>query len=493
MRRNYPVIGNLRYLLETIRPELRQYIVESDLDGSPFNRMERAQIYQRAKNVNDTVPFGTRRNLYEINSSWACHSMWPKTVPPDSARQIIGTEEWGCKKPYSSSILNISAMSYGAISENAILSLNNGAKFGNFYHNTGEGGVSKYHRKNGGDLVWNIGTGYFGCGTGDEKRVFSPECFLDTLEQANGQVKMIEIKLSQGAKPGHGGLLPRSKITKEIADARKLPFPAESDCHSPSFHSAFNSSHELVEFISALRELSSGLPIGVKLCAGKPGDVAQFCRAIHESGTGPDFITIDGAEGGTGAAPPEFSNSLGLPLEEGLVLIRNMLVGAGLRDKVKIIASGKVSTGFSIVKNLALGADVTNAARSFMMSLGCIQALKCNSNKCPTGIATTDKELMHGLVPADKAMRVYSYHKLTVESALEIIGAMGHTSINDLNSDDVMRRIRSNEVRTLSEHFPSIAPGSLLDGAAPERLQSVWDTCESVAPHSQSDFKRWIY
>lgn len=479
VRRNYPVIGNLRYILETIRPELRQYFVESDKDGAPFDRLHRAQVYQRSKNVNDTIAFGTRLNLYDINSTWACHSMWPQNIAPESARHTIGSAEWGCKKPYSSSILNVSAMSYGAISENAILALNQGAKFGNFSHNTGEGGVSKYHRQNGGDLVWNIGTGYFGCGTGDEKRMFDQTCFQDTIDETNGQVKMIEIKLSQGAKPGKGGLLPKSKITKEIADARKLPFPAESDCISPSSHSAFNSPHQLLGFISLLRESSGGLPIGIKMCVGKPGEVAALCKAIYESGTGPDFITIDGAEGGTGAAPPEFSNNIGVPLEEGLVLVRNMLVGAGLREKVKIIASGRIISGFSIVKNLALGADVTNSARGFMMSLGCIQALKCNTNKCPTGIATTDKELMHGLVPDEKSARVYNYQRLTVKSAVEIIGAMGNTSIDHVSSDDITRRVRSNEVKTLSEHFPNVENGSLLDGTAPQRLQSVWN-----APHS---------
>ncbi len=478
VRRNYPVIGNLRYILETIRPELRQYIVESDEDGTPFDRLHRAQIYQRAKNVNDTVAFGTRRYLYEINTTWACHSMWPKNISCESARHTIGCEEWGCTKPYSSSILNVSAMSYGAISENAILSLNQGAKFGNFSHNTGEGGVSKYHRQNGGDLVWNIGTGYFGCGTStvDGKRIFDTTCFIDTIEEAGGQIKMIEVKLSQGAKPGHGGLLPKSKITKEIADARKLPFPAEHDCHSPSSHSAFNCSHELLNFISHLRETSGGIPIGIKMCVGKPSEVAALCKTIHDSGTGPDFITVDGAEGGTGAAPPEFSNSVGLPLEEGLVLVRNMLIGADLKHKVKIIASGRITSGFALVKNLALGADITNSARGFMMSLGCIQALKCNSNKCPTGIATTNKELMHGLVPEDKSVRVYNYQRLTVQSAVEIAGAMGVSAIDELSSDDIMRRVRSNDVRTLSEHFPIIEAGSLIYGSAPPKLQSLWDS-----------------
>ena len=395
--RNYPVIGNFRYILETIRPELRQYIVESDMDGRPFDRMHRAQIYTRAKNVDDTIAFGTRRNLYEANTDFACHSMWPKTISRENARVMIGTKEWGTSKFYSASIFNISAMSYGAISDNAILALNTGAKLGSFYHNTGEGGVSEFHRRPGGDLVYNIGTGYFGCGSGSDKRAFDSSCFLETIDESKGQIKMLEIKLSQGAKPGHGGLLPRAKITQQIADARKLQYPALHDCHSPSSHSAFGNSHELLEFIANLRELSDGLPCGIKMCVGHPKEFATLCKAIVDVGVGPDFITIDGAEGGTGAAPPEFSDSIGLPLQEGLVLARDILDGSNLRGKIKLIASGRITNGFSITRNLALGADITNSARGFMMSLGCIQALKCNSNKCPTGIATQNKDLMFGL------------------------------------------------------------------------------------------------
>ncbi len=401
VRRNYPVLGNLRYVLETIRPELRQYIVESDMDGRPFDRMRRAQIYTRAKNVDDTIAFGTRRNLYDVNTDFACHSMWPKKIQKDDARVCIGTEEYGTYRTYSASIFNISAMSYGAISDNAILALNAGANLGQFYHNTGEGGVSYFHRQHGGDLVYNIGTGYYGCGTfekgGGEKRIFDSTCFQETMDESRGQIKMIEIKISQGAKPGHGGLLPKAKITKEIAQARKLAFPPEYDCHSPSSHSAFSNCHELVTFIAQLRELSGGSPVGIKMCIGQPQDFANLCKAIIEVGIGPDFITIDGAEGGTGAAPPEFSDSVGLPLEQGLVLARDYLVATNLRDRIKLIASGRITSGFSITRNLALGADVTNSARGFMMSLGCIQALKCNSNKCPTGIATQNKELMYGL------------------------------------------------------------------------------------------------
>lgn len=486
IRRNFPVIGNLRYIAETIRPELRQYIVESDMDGRPYSRLRRAQIYQRAKNVNDTLPFGTRRDVYETNHEWACHSMYPKTITSEEARRCtIGTSDFGTTQPYSASVFNISAMSYGAISDNAILALNQGAKLGNFYHNTGEGGVAEPHRACGGDIVWNVGTGYFGCGSGEaEKRVFEPSVMKETIEEANGQIKMIEIKLSQGAKPGHGGLLPRSKITKKIAEARKLPFPPVDDCHSPARHSSFNDPWEMVEFINLVRETSGGLPVGIKLCVGSPSEFGNLCRAMVETGNGPDFITVDGAEGGTGAAPPELSDSVGLPLEEGLVTVRNMLVGAGLRDKVKINASARVTSGFSIVRAIALGADITSAARAFMMSLGCIQALKCNTNKCPTGIATQNKKLMFGLDPEEKAARVYHYHKKTMESASDIVGIIGHESFAEMSPKDIMRRVKQGEVATLAECFPEVKPGALLKGDAPERLQHVWD-------HRTS--QRWIY
>lgn len=483
IRRNYPILGNVRYILETIRPEIRQYLVESDTDGRPFGRMHRAQIYTRAKNVDDTIAFGTRRNLYDTNTDFACHSMWPKHSMKTSndARVRIGNPNYGTTKKYSASIFNISAMSYGAISDHAILALNGGAKLGQFYHNTGEGGVSQFHKRPGGDLVYNIGTGYYGCGTfssgdGDHnKRIFDECCFQETMDESNGQVKMIEIKLSQGAKPGHGGLLPKSKITPEIADARKLAYPPIHDCHSPSSHSAFSNCYELLAFIAKLRDLSGGLPVGIKLCIGQPHDFANLCKAIVEVGVGPDFITVDGAEGGTGAAPPEFSDSVGLPLEEGLVLARDFLVGANLKDQIKLIASGRITSGFSVTRNLALGADITNSARGFMMSLGCIQALKCNSNKCPTGIATQDKDLMYGLDPQIKSVRVYNYQNKTVKSALDIMGAMGCETLDDLTSDMIMRRVRSNEVLKLSQHFPMVDPGCLLDNSAPTRLQSVWD------------------
>lgn len=492
IRRNFPVLGNLRYIFETVRPELRQYIVEGDDDGKPFHRMQRALVYSRAKNVDDTIAFGTRKDVYQTRHDWACHSMFPNTLDEqEGARITVGSSAFGTTKPYSSSVLNISAMSYGAISDNAILALNQGAKLGGFYHNTGEGGVSNSHRQGGGDLVWNVGTGYFGCGSSEgQNRIFEPSMFKETIDECDGQIKMIELKLSQGAKPGHGGLLPKAKITKEIAEARKLPFPPVSSCHSPVRHSAFHTAHELVEFLGTVRELSDGLPVGIKLCVGQPGEFAALCKAIHEVGMGPDFITVDGAEGGTGAAPPELSDHVGLPLEEGLVAVRNLLIGANLKDKIAINASGRITSGFSIVRTIALGADITCAARAFMMSLGCIQALKCNTNKCPTGIATQNKELMHGLDPGDKTHRVYHYHSRTVNAASEIVGIMGYTSFSDVQAHDVMRRM-DNRVLSLSEYFPEVEPGCLVEGTGPSRLQAVWDGC--TYDTMMDSRRRWIY
>jgi glutamate synthase domain-containing protein 2 len=340
----------------------------------------------------------------------------------------------------------------------------------------------------GGDIVWNVGTGYFGCGSGiGEQRVFEPTMMKEVIDEASGRIRMIEIKLSQGAKPGHGGLLPKAKITKEIADARKLPFPPVGDCHSPSRHSSFRNAHELVRFISRVRETAGGIPVGIKLCVGNPGEVAVLCRAILETGEGPDFITVDGGEGGTGAAPPEFSNSIGLPLEEGLVAIRNLLVGAGLKDKIAITASGHVCTGFSLVRTLALGADTTSAARAFMLSLGCVQALKCNTNKCPTGVATLDRRLMYGLDPTEKSVRVANFHRKTVDAAAAIVGAIGRSSFVEVEPDDIMRRV-DGQVRTLAEQFPQVEPGSLVQGSAPARLQYVWDNCDQ-----NPAVKKWIY
>jgi len=504
--RNYPVLGHVRYMLETIRPEIRQYLVESDMDGRPYERNRRSIIYQRAKNVDDTMAFGTRRDVYATNYEWACHSMWPKpTMDAEQARCTIGTASFGTTQPYSASVLNISAMSFGAISDNAILALSQGAKMGGFYHNTGEGGVSKSHLEGGGDLVWNMGTGYFGCGTTDPetgKRIFDGEIFQETIRESKGQIKMVEIKLSQGAKPGHGGILPKAKITAAIADARKIEYPATGDCHSPPGHSAFDSPEGLVQFIVKVRKLSDGLPVGIKMCVGDPSEVAALVKAMVKLQNGPDFISVDGGEGGTGAAPPEYSDSIGLPLEEGLAVVRNFLVGADMKEKVKVNCAGRVTNGFSVVRMIALGADITCAARAFMMSLGCIQALKCNTNKCPTGIATQDKKLQYGLDPHNKTNRVYHFHKKTVHAASEIVGTIGRESFDQISSGDIMKRVRQGKVQTLSEYLPEVEPGCLLTGSGPIRLQQVWDSVPddevvlvdgTSSSRRSSSPKRWIY
>ena len=466
--RNYPVLGNFRFLFEMIRPEIRQYFIEGDDDGRPFDRNHRSIVYQRSKYVPETIPFGTRRDTYEVGYEFARHSLYPKQVDMSKSRVTIGGS--ACKKPYSASLLNVSAMSYGALSDNAIKALSAGAKMGGFYHNTGEGGVSRFHIEGGADLVWNIGTGYFGCRHAKDG-TFSPEIFKNTLTKFP-TIKMIEIKLSQGAKPGHGGLLPAAKLTPFIAEARGVPLG--TDCHSPPNHSAFTGPHGLVKFISQLRELSDGLPIGFKICIGQREEFAAIVHAMLAADVYPDFITVDGGEGGTGAAPPEFSNSVGMPLVDGLTLVNNILIGAGVRDRMKIICAGKVSSGFSIVRNLALGADLCNAARAMMFSLGCIQALKCNSNKCPTGVTSLDPVLMNGLDPTVKSVRVRNFQHKTVESCLDIIGAMGHTNPADIEPRDVMKRVAINKVETFENLYPTPDEGSLLTGNGPAELQAIW-------------------
>jgi glutamate synthase domain-containing protein 2 len=392
-----------------VRPEIRQYFVEADLEGTPFNRENRSLIYSRSKKMSDTMPLGTRRDVYEVGYEWVNHSIWAEVVPKENERITFGGPD--CLQPYSGSILNISGMSYGALSENAIVALSTAAKLGGFYHNTGEGGISRFHREGGGDLVWNVGTGYFGCRT--EGGQFCERMFAENA--CTPQVKMVEIKLSQGAKPAHGGMLPKEKITPAIAEARGLVGRGlTEDCNSPARHSAFANPRELMLFVRKLRGLSGGKPVGFKLCVGRPKEFAALVRAMLETGVAPDFITVDGGEGGTGAAPPEFSNHVGMPLMEGIWVVRSILEGAGLRDRVKIIASGRVVSGFSLVKALAMGADACNAARAMMFALGCIQALKCNTNKCPTGITTQDPELMQGLHVPSKALRVANFQMGTV-------------------------------------------------------------------------------
>lgn len=458
--RNFPLLGVLRYAFEKIRPEIQQYFVESETNGTPFPREQRSLVYQRAKMETDTLPFGTQRNVYEEGYEWLNHSIVPKKVNAESLRVKIGGPR--CAKPYNASILNISAMSYGSLSKNAVLALNGGAKLGGFYHNTGEGGVSPYHLAGGGDLVWQIGTGYFGCR--DENGSFCPATFAETATL--DQIKMIEIKLSQGAKPGHGGILPAAKVTEEIVAIRKVKMG--KDVISPPSHSAFNTPVGLLNFITLLREKSGGKPIGFKLCVGKRSEFISICKAMVSEQVYPDFITVDGGEGGTGAAPLEFSNSVGAPLEEGLSFVVDALRGFDLKKHIKVIASGKIANGFHLFSRIALGADLCNSARAMMLSLGCIQARVCNTNRCPTGVATSDPSLVYGLDPEDKKVRVYHFQQGTVKAFSELVGAVGLIDTTGIRREHVMRRTALQGARSYAELFPEIRQGTFLKGNAPD-------------------------
>ncbi len=464
--RNFPILGTFRYFFEAIRPEIQQYFVESDTDGVPFPRETRSVVYQRAKQQTDTLPFGTQRDVYAEGYEWISHSLAPQHVDTAKLRVTIGGP--ACKKPYSASVLNISAMSYGALSKNAILALNGGAKLGGFYHNTGEGGLSPYHLSEGGDLVWQIGTGYFSCRK--ENGQFCADSFKERANLEN--VKMIEIKLSQGAKPSHGGILPAAKITPEIAAIRKVALG--KDVISPPAHKEFSTPKELLAFVKRLRDLSGGKPVGFKMCVGRPSEFIAICKAMVETGIQPDFITVDGGEGGTGAAPLEFSNSVGMPLEEGLTFVHDVLTGFDLRQNIRLICSGKVLTGFSLFSRMALGADLCNSARGMMLALGCIQARKCNSNHCPTGVATSDPELVHGLVPSDKRVRVKNYQNHTVHAFAELLGAAGFEQPNQIDRASIYRRISGDQVRTYEELFPSVKRGAFLKGDIPAAYRQAF-------------------
>ena len=452
--RNYPVIGHLRFMLEKIRPEIRQYFLESDVEATPFSRSQRSLAYARAKGETDKRPFGTQVDQNATGHEWLNHSMAPSVIASHDFRLTIGGP--GCTKPYEASVFNISAMSFGALSANAIQALNAGAKRGGFAHDTGEGSISAYHRLHGGDLIWEIGSGYFGCR--DENGHFSPDRF-----QANAmdpQVKMVEIKLSQGAKPGHGGVLPGPKVTPEIAAARGVI--VGQDCVSPAAHSAFSTPIELMHFIVRLRELSGGKPVGFKLCIGHPWEWFAIVKAMLETGITPDFIVVDGAEGGTGAAPLEFTDHVGAPLQEGLRLVHNTLVGVNLRDRIKIGCAGKVISAFDIVRAMAIGADWCNSARGFMFALGCIQAQSCHTGQCPTGVTTQDPVRQQALVVPDKAERVFQFHQRTLMALHELIQAAGLQHPAEITAHHLVRRVNQNEVRLLANLLPETLPGALL-------------------------------
>ena len=442
--RNYPVIGHLRYLLETIRPEIRQYFFESDLDGKPFNRRQRSIIYQRAKNQKQTVAFGMQADANAIGFEWVAHTMYPTVVPHANMRVMIGNHQ--CCQPYNASIYNIAAMSYGALSKTAITALNRGAKLGNFAHNTGEGGISSFHLQ-GGDLIWQIGTGYFGCR--DAEGFFNAEAFSKNAMLPS--VKMIELKLSQGAKPSHGGLLPAAKNTAEIAAIRQVQ--PGVDVHSPAMHSSFHDAYSLVEFLQQLRELSGGKPVGFKLCIGNKQEFTDICQAIRNTGYIPDFISIDGAEGGTGAAPLEFTDNLGMPLFEALVFAKQTLKDLGLAKDIKILAAGKIVTAFDILKALSLGASACYTARGMMFALGCIQALTCDSGRCPVGLATQNPSLYKALDPADKATRVFNFHANSIKACRQMMDACGFSNIENIDPSRFFKRSETGQMQSFPEWY----------------------------------------
>ncbi len=454
--RNYPIIGHMRWFFEAVRPEFRQYFFASDKDERPFNRDQRALVYQRAKSVEDRAPFGTKFDAYEPDFSWVTHSVL--AAPPTSDEYRIHVGGGDCRKPYRASILNVSGMSFGAISPNAIRALSRGAKMGGFAMNTGEGAISPYHRVEGADLIWQIASGYFGCRRTDGS--FCADTFQD--QAAADQVKMIEIKLSQGAKPGHGGVLPKEKISREIAETRHIPMG--QDCISPARHSEFSTPVQLLDFVARLRDLSGGKPVGLKLCIGHAWEFMAIAKAMRHTGIAPDFITIDGAEGGTGAAPIEFTDNVGTPLAEGLSFAHNVLVGAGVRNQLCLAAAGKVVSAFDIIRLVSLGADYCNAARAFMFALGCIQSLSCHTNRCPVGLATTDPRRTRALVVPDKANRVYNFHRNTVHELAEVIGAAGLHHPAEIRRDMVFRRRGTSAVVSSEQRFRWLKPNELVEG-----------------------------
>jgi len=481
IQRNYPVIGHIRWWVEAVRPEIRQYLIEADEEAAPFSRDQRSLVYQRAKGEAGERPFGTLLDVYRDGYEFLAHSAMPvEAADPDSFRITIGGPQ--CARPYSASVFNISAMSFGSLSANAIRALNAGAKRGGFSHDTGEGSISPYHREMGGDIVWEVASGYFGCRTQDGR--FDPAKFA---EQARAdQVKMIEIKLSQGAKPGHGGVLPAAKVTREIADTRGVP--VGQDCVSPSRHSAFSTPREMMGFVAELRDLSGGKPVGFKLCIGHPWEFMAIVKAMLATGVLVDFIVVDGAEGGTGAAPTEFSDHIGLPMREGLLFVHNTLVGAGLRDRIKVGVAGKIVSAFDIASVLAIGADWANAARGFMFAIGCVQSLSCNTNRCPTGVATQDALRQKALIVPDKAERVFRFHKLTLKALSDMLAAAGLEHPDQLRPYHLVRRVSPTEIRQFSALHTFLKDGALLMGACEDGLYAAnWTraSAESFDPEGR--------
>ncbi len=474
--RNYPLAARMRFILEEIRPEIRQYFFEDEEHGTPFARDQRALVYQRAKLVLDKRPFGSQLDIYGDGFEWINHSISARESKYELFRIEIGGAE--CKFPYSASVYNISAMSFGALSANAIRALNKGAKAGGFAHDTGEGGLSPYHLENGGDIIWEIGSGYFGARTPNGQ--FSPEHFAENAQRP--QVKMVELKLSQGAKPGHGGVLPAAKVSEEISRIRGVPMGA--DCISPPGHSAFSTPIEMMEFIARMRQLAVGKPAGFKLCVGHKWEFLAIVKAMLATGITPDFIVVDGKEGGTGAAPQEFLDHMGMPMREGLSFVHNALVGAGLRDRIRIGAAGKITTAFDIARAMALGADWCNTGRGFMFAIGCIQSLNCHNDRCPTGVATQDPTRVRALVVEDKWQRVANFHRSTLHALSELTAAVGIEHPNEFQLEYFSRRVSPLEVRSFAELYPALRPGELLEGTRDLRFKNDWvrASAESFKP-----------
>ena len=480
--RNYPIIGHFRFLLEFIRPELRQYFIEGDGEAVPFSRSQRSLVYARAKGESDKRPFGTQMNVREAGYEWLTHSISPSVIASHDFRVHVGGAQ--CTQPYDISLFNVSAMSFGALSANAIMALNLGAKKGGFAHDTGEGSISRYHREHGGDLIWEIGSGYFGCRNDDG--TFNADRFKANVQSP--QVKMVEIKLSQGAKPGHGGVLPGPKVTPEIAEARGVPVGV--DCVSPAGHSSFDTPLGLLQFVQRLRELSDGKPVGFKLCIGHPWEWFGIAKAMQQSGIYPDFIVVDGAEGGTGAAPVEFTDHMGMPMIEGLRLVHNTLVGLNLRQHIRLGASGKIISGFDVIRTLAMGADWCNSARGFMFALGCIQAQTCHTGNCPTGVTTQDPHRQVALVVPSKADRVRNFHLQTLESVREMLQATGLSGPSELQLRHIMRRISEHEIQNLADLMPSVSEGTLNQGVLPEGLfAQYWQLASAEHFHLSASAK----
>jgi glutamate synthase domain-containing protein 2 len=474
--RSFPISAHLRFILEKMRPEMRQYFFEDEKRGAPFSRDRRAVVYQRAKSELDKRPFGTQYEVYETGFEWLDHSIAARPLADPNFRTEIGGPD--CSRRYSSSVLNISAMSFGALSQNAIRALNTGAAMGGFAHDTGEGGLSPYHLAPGGDIIWEIGSGYFGARTPEGQ--FSPERFAATAAQP--QVKMVELKLSQGAKPGHGGMLPAAKVSAEIAATRGVPMGR--DCVSPSSHSAFSTPAGLLQFIAEMRRLSGGKPAGFKLCVGHRWEFLAICKAMLETGLYPDFIVVDGKEGGTGAAPMEFMDHIGTPMRDGLNFVHNALIGIGARDRVRLGAGGKIITGYDIARTMALGADWCNSARGFMFAIGCIQSQSCHTDRCPTGVATQDPVRQRALVPKDKARRAYNFHAQTLHALSELVAAAGLDHPAQFRPEHLFRREAMHQVVSFATLYPTLRPGELREGTEDLRFRDAWAMArpDSFAP-----------